>query len=656
MDYIYDRFDPSKNYTATIFRADTALQSAELNEIQHYAQQQAQSIGDAIFKDGDIRSGGQAIVDGVTGAVSMTEGLVYLRGSVRPVPARSFTIPVDQVVKIGVRLVVDQVTPEMDESLHDPAVGTPNQGEPGAWRRRETPTWGWSGDGRPGDLFETHTVENGLLLQKELPPQFDGVTQAIRVYDKDSSGGSYVVSGLNVSASYNAGTAKVTILVGEGKARVDGYGAPVPRSVRMLLDADINLQSIVAEPKTFTPDGNGQMRVNVDNAPLVAVDQVRITKQVLEVVRHGDFTGAQDVLANNSVLSIVGVNQGGTWTGSAWTGGTTYVQGTDYKLTAGKVDWSLSGGEVSPGSSYNVVYQYQTATGATITGIDSTGFTIAGPVAASLFTVDYKFALPRIDAIVIDSESRISRLVGVASQYNPAGPSVPDTMLKLASIVHNWSGDPTVVLDAVTVIPMADLRGLQAMVYDLFEAVAQNNLKTEIGLADPAAKRGIFVDPFNNDNLRDAGIAQTASIVGGMLVSAITASVARIATAITTPQLLPYTLETVIDQSTRTKSMPINPYLAFSPAPAQMQLDPAVDFWTQTNTTWSSEITQRLTTGGGVLWMQTVSTAEQLVASTTKPAEYLRPIVVKFTLSGFDAGENLASLTFDGIAVTAEAL
>lgn len=653
IDNYYERDEAARHTEQHLIRAGYGVQSAEINEIQALSRARLKGIADALFRDGDIIRDCQAVVNDTTGAVQMNGGALYLRGAVRGVTPANFVIPVDQTVTIGIRLRQQVITELAQPDLRDPAIGTRNYDEPGAGRLVVTAAWGWNGDNQPGDFLGVYTVENGVLLSKEPPPQLDSVTQALARYDRDSAGGNYVIEGLSVSATYDRVAGKVTMLVAEGRARVNGYAIEIPRSLRINYDADPDLKNIVAEPHIFTPDGTGKMRVNLDATPLVAIQQVRILAQKQATLTHGAFSGAKDPLPDTSVMSIVAVNQGGTWNGTTFTGGTTYVQGTDYKLTSGQVDWSLTGAEPAPGSSYSAVYQYNT-TAATITEQDDTGFKLAGAVSGSTFTVDYSFALPRIDAIALDSDGRVNRIKGVASQYASAAPSIPDTMLRIAGLAHNWSSDPTVARDPVVVLPMDELQGMRSLVFDLFDLVAQERLLNRISLNDPAAKRGVFVDPFNNDNLRDAGITQNLAIIDGELMLPIAADVHAIGTDITTPQLLPYTLEPIIDQPLKTGSMLVNPYQAFEPLPATMQLAPNVDFWTQQNVVWTSDVTRRFVQGVGNRSTVTTSSGVEVVATTERAAEFLRPIQVGFTLKGFGAGEMLQTLTFDGIAVTPE--
>lgn len=653
LDDYYNRFDPAKKFEKHLIRAGRGVQSAEINEIQDNLLTRQKRLGDVLLSDGDIISDCQCVVDHITGAVQLEAGSLYITGAVRDVPAAAFTVAVNTVVVIGIRLTETVITELEDPTLRDPATGTRNYDEPGAARLRLSIAWGYEGDGGTGAFFPVYTVENGYLLSKEPPPTLDGVTNAIARYDRDSAGGNYIINGLSTTATYDRPNGKVIVLVTEGRARVNGFPTDLSRGLRIVYDADPDTKAIIAEPRTYTPV-TGSMRVELDNPPLLGIDEVRYTRQTVETVTRGAVAGSRDPLANNSILTLVAVNQGGTWNGTAFVGGTNYTVGTNVKLTSGEVDWSLAGAEPAPGSTYTAVYQHQTTVGATITGIDDTGFTISGPVEGSLFTVDYTFALPRIDAIVFDQQGRVSRVKGVATQYNPARPSVPDTQLRIAGLSHTWDTDPVVQSDAVVVLPMQELQGLRALVFDLFDLVALERLRTEVSLRDTAAKRGVFVDPFTNDNLRDAGLSQSLAVIDGELVLAIDETVFQMGDGITVPQLLPYTIDVVIEQPYRTGSMLVNPYQAFDPVPPTMRLDPDVDFWTEVVTTWASAVTQRFVRGAGNGVLVT-TTSGVSVAANTQDAQFLRQRYVDFTLTGMGAGEALTALTFDGVAVTPEA-
>lgn len=656
IDKYFNRYDPAKNFDKHLVRAGLGTQSAEINEIQENLIEHIGGIADSLFKEGDILRDCQILVNPTTGLTTLESGAIYLRKRRRGIAPASFTIPVSGTVNVGIRLVSAVITELEDPELRDPAVGTRNHDEPGAGRLRVTAAWGWDGDGGAGEFFGIYVVENGNVLAKSAPPVLDAVTSAIARYDRDSAGGQYIVSGLDVSATYNMGLGKFSVMITEGSARVNGFPIDVRQGIRFTYDADADTKAIISEPKTYTPS-SGSMRVNLAHAPLITIDEVRCTIERTDTLTHGAFSGAKDALPFNSVLSLVEVKQGGT----------TYVAGTDYILTADQVDWTPGGAEPAPGSTYTVKYQYLSSVAATITAIDQTGFTISGPVPGSLFTIDYTFALPRFDAMVLDTDGRVLRIKGVASQYSPTAPSIAPNQLKLASLYHTWQADPLVIRDAIVVLPMNDLQAMRKGIYDLYDLVAQERLKTAIILSDPAAKRGVFVDPLLNDNMRDQGLSQTAAINNGEITLPISATISNIGTGITAPELLPYTLETIIDQPLKTGSMLVNPYQAFDPMPATVKLIPAFDFWTETDVTWASpiteRITQRFTAIGSVpsVYVPVITatlpgqTSIQSSVISVRPSEFLRSRSVDFTIAGFDPGETLLTLTIDGIAVTPEA-
>jgi hypothetical protein len=122
----------------------------------------------------------------------------------------------------------------------------------------------------------------------------------------------------------------------------------------------------------------------------------------------------------------------------------------------------------------------------------------------------------------------------------------------------------------------------------------------DANIREPAAKKGLFVDNFLDDDLRDQGATQTGAIVAGVLTLPITASAQHAKENGNVLLTLDYTLTPVVEQLARTGSMKINPYQAFAPVPARVTLDPTVDQFTVTNTTWASDVTERLITGSGV--------------------------------------------------------
>ncbi|PWC44298.1 hypothetical protein TSO221_18400 [Azospirillum sp. TSO22-1] len=650
LDGYYSRFDPTKGYERHLFRIGKVVQCAELNEVQETEIHRLKGVADALFRDGAIIRDAAVVVDPDTGAVTAEAGAVYLRGAVRGVPPAGFAIARTGIVQIGVYLDDVVITEADDPALRDPAIGPRNYNAPGAARLRADTAWGFAGDGQGGEFYPVYTVVNGVLVQKEPPPQVDSVSLAIADYDLQSAGGFYVSAGLRLTRLADDGANQVYSL-SEGVARIAGREVRIPHAIRLAYPALPDLKTVSSEPHTAV---GGTERVTLNHGPVDSIQQVLVTKQKTVTLTHGGFSGAQDALPDSPVTAIVAVNQGGTWGGSAFSGGTTYLNGTDYKLTSDKVDWSLPGAEVAPGSTYQVVYQYLATVAPT--GADATGFTVSGAVAGSLIQTTYKWRLPRYDRLCLDKDGVPSWVTGVASDTGPVVPDVPSGMLGLASVYQSWDAGRRVVSDAIRVVPMNELEAMRDQIDTLYGLVALANLNITVNLTEPAAKKGVFVDAFRDNALRDQGIVQDAAIVNGELMLPIDAQI--LAPSGSARVTLSYTPEVVLEQAKQSGSMKINPYQAFDPVPAVIKLTPEVDFWTTTVTSWTTDGTTRFVREGhfvpGVSTVVRSSTSieDTVVSSVTTTEEYLRPITVTFTIDGFDPNETLDKVTFDGIDVT----
>ena len=642
----YNLFDPAKHYTQLLFRAGDGLQSRELNEIQTTLIHRLQGVADALLKDGDIVSGANLQIDADTGLVTLEAGRVYLPGAVREVPAATFTVPTEGRVAVGVRFSTRTITELEDPHLREPAVGVRNYQEPGAGRLQETLAWGWEGsgtsDGQPGDFHAVYALDNGLLENRRQPPVLDGVIASLARYDYDANG-HYVTEGLGVRfLSTDADAQEHIFSVAEGRANIDGFKVERSQSQRLRLPIDPDLQRVSSEPQVFNDSGDGSMVVTINRPPLAQVIDIKVTQQKTETVVHGAFTGSRDVLTEPTVVAVLEVKQGGT----------TYTQGTDYKVVGDEVDWSPGGAEPAPGSSYQVTYQYIASI--TPTDLSDTGFKVTGVVQGSTMYIDYQWKLPRVDVLALTADGQVERIKGISQVRNPVAPTVPASRLALAEIAYDWrrGSEPTVRNVAIRTIKVSELTAMQRQIADLYDLMALERLRVDANIREPAAKKGLFVDNFLDDDLRDQGVAQTGAIVAGVLTLPITASAQHAKDNGNALITLDYTLIPVIEQLARTGSMKINPYQAFEPVPARVTLNPAVDQFTVTNTTWASDVTERLITGSDVL-EQVVETrrSEQVLASSSEEAQFLRALQVAYRVEGFGPSEVLAALRFDGIGI-----
>lgn len=651
--------EQAKGYERHEFLAGRVLQSAELNEVQAYATNRIKALGDALYKDGDIVRDARAIVDQDTGITQLESGAVYLRGTVRGVPSGKITIPVTGTVVIGIYLNENIVTEAEDTDLLDPARETRSYQEPGAARLQIIPQWGYQGDGMSdGEFFPIYYVDDGQLRAKEAPPQLDSVSQAIARYDRDSTGSSYIVSGMQVTALNDMEDGTQVYSVKDGRARINGFGVSLSTSRRLEYPAQPDLRYIDSEPHASS--GVGAQRVNLDRTPISQITQVRITAEKTASLVHGTFSGAQDPLPDTSVIEIVSVSQADK----------TYVKDVDYKLTSGKVDWSLSGDEPSPGTTYSVTYRYITSVEPT--NVDSTGFTVEGAVSGTLILTNYYVKLPRIDRLCMDENGAFLWVQGVATDYDPVRPQVQSNVLAICQIYQTWDGNRRIVNDGVRVVTMNEIEGMNSRLDNLTDLVAQQKLVSDIGTRESAAKKGMFVDPFIDDSQRDQGISQTAAVLGYGLTLPIEGDAVSVSTDVSGPTSCEFTLEPVLSQTSRTGDMKINPYMAFTVPAKPVTLTPNVDRWTETQTTWLSATTQKFIVDNAIKdayhyrlygtnlagWPSytTSTTQTVLVSSTTSRIENLRQIDVKFEATGFGPGEQLVSLKFDGITVTPVAI
>lgn len=640
----YNLFDPAKHYTQLLFRAGDGLQSRELNEIQTALIHRLQGVADALLKDGDIVSGANLQVDADTGLVTLEAGRVYLRGAVCEVPAASFTVPVDGRVAVGVRFTSRTITELEDPNLREPAVGVRNYQEPGAGRLQETLAWGWEGsgtsDGQPGDFHAIYALDNGILENRRQPPVLDGVISSLARYDYDANG-HYVTEGLGVRFLDTDVDAQEHIFsLAEGRANIDGFKVERSQSQRLRLPIDPDLQRVSSEPQVFNDSGDGSMVVIINRPPLAQVIDIKVTQQKAETVVHGAFTGSRDVLTEPTVVAVLTITQGAT----------TYTQGTDYKVVGDEIDWSPGGAEPAPGSSYLVTYQYIASV--TPSDLTDTGFKVAGVVQGSTMYIDYQWKLLRVDLLALTADGQVERIKGISQVRNPIAPTVPASRLALAEIAYDWSqaGAPEVRNIAVRTIKVSELTAMQRQIADLYDLMALEQLRVDANIREPAAKKGLFVDNFLDDDLRDQGVAQTGAIVAGVLTLPITASAQHAKENGNQLITLDYSLTPMIEQLARTGSMKINPYQAFEPVPAKVTLTPSVDQFTVTNTTWASDVTERLITGSGVL-EQVIETrrSEQVLVSSSEEAQFLRALQVAYRVEGFGPSEALAQLRFDGL-------
>jgi hypothetical protein len=333
-------------------------------------------------------------------------------------------------------------------------------------------------------------VIDGALLGQGGENTGDAFSEALARYDRESNG-NYIVSGLSVSAlGLIAGVN--TFSVRDGTGNIVGYKVDKLSSTRLTFTEDPDLEVVEAEPDTFTGSTGGTATIQLNRFPLESILEVVITREKTVSITRGGTSGGQDTLPDVSILSIQSITQGAT----------TYVANTDYFLNGDKVDWSPGGSEPAPGSSYSITYRYLGAATPSSVNLQAGTFAVTGAVNGTLVLTDYRWKLPRIDRLCLDRQGVFSLVRGIPSRFTVLPPVVPGNLLSLATIEQRWGQTPVVSNDGIRAIPFDQLERMRSLIVDLFDLVAQERLKSDISSREPSSKRGVFVDPFLDDDLR----------------------------------------------------------------------------------------------------------------------------------------------------------
>jgi hypothetical protein len=626
----YDRTPEKPDWARVVFREDRIAQAAEVNELQSIIENRNRRVAERMMRDGNRVDGAEIIVDFDGETITLTPGRVYARGDVRDLPGVVLAdIPMTGEVVVGVRIISAAITEIDDPDLLGLHPGTDAEGEPGAGRVSETAIWGWDGDGEDGDLYQVYLLKDGTPVDQTAPSSLSDVSQAIATYDRDAHG-SYVVRGCKVRALGLIGGAQ-NFSIAEGVANILGFKRSRAYALRHEEVEDWDVAVVDAEPHTFADGGTGTATITINRGPLAVLNGAIIEKEKTVTLTKG-VGGGLDPLPDGSVLSLVEVKQGGT----------TYVAGTSYVLNADRVDWSPGGAEPLPGSSYTVKYRYLDAVTADSTTADTVVLT--GGVTGGTVLLSYDWKLPRADLLCLNSDGLPVYVKGISTTASPRAPAQPTTLLALCQVINYWRGAPEIINTDVRSVPYDELWVYIRKLFDYGDLIALERLKSDVDSREPVAKKGIFVDPWEDDFYRDQGEAQTGAVFDRTMQLAVAPTIYNIGP--TDPQLLDFTEEIVLRQGLRTGCLKINPYQNFTPLPINLGIKPASDFWTITETQWASDVTRRVI--GGVAG---VDRDTELVSERTERLPFLRQISLTFTIRGMGPGEALTGLTFDGLDV-----
>lgn len=639
-----NNFNASKNYTKHLHFPGKGLTAAELNEIQETLDNKRIKFQKTLMKEGDIVDGGNPVVR-ATGDVTIPAGAIYVNNDIREFEEANFTIPTTEVVKLGVFLKEEIITSIEDPDLLDPS-GTvapgldfATSGLETSQRLKESIIWGFIDEaGTPseaeGVFYESHKVDNGILINEGELPFLDGVVEVVASYDRNVNG-DYLVEGLDVDFDVeDTDTNEYIFSIQSGLANVNGFQIERPSSDRIFIPVNPVLQTVNDDPAPiniqtlthtetltkgvidgidtlverpvvlnvltvsdgvttytsgvdFTVSGNdidwslggaeptvgeeytveyefeGTVLIT-DKGPLDSITNVTAQLRVSESVVRGTVANTSDSLTSIPVVNIIEITQSGN-------PNSPFVAGVDFNLVGSDVDWSPGGNEPAPGSTYDVVYTFNDQLLADVNSLGLTQFTVAKDQADGILEdgttalIDYDFRLQRTDVLQLTSVGTIQRVEGISSETNPIRPPAGDNAIALASITYDFVNEPAVQNIGNRAKKQAELSHMQQQIINAYDVIADLELEIKT-IREGASGSGIFTDKFSDDTKSDLGVPQTATIVDDLLT---------LPTTITSEDLdntnneefqtLDFTLEEIIDQSSTTGSIKINPFATFTP-------------------------------------------------------------------------------------------
>ena len=422
----YNRYDQETGWDCVAVLVGRATQAAEINELQSILEDKTKAVGLSLYEDGMIINGCEISYNSSSRKATLQAGRIFLDGLVNDIAAKELSITGTAV--IGVWKIFSVLTEDNDSSLRNPAKGYPEYRSPGAYRIVTTAQWGLSTETHENAMFcAVYKIENRIItrLSKAKP-------DVIR-YDKHAHG-NYAVEGLNVSF-VSASSGNQTYKVTKGLAHIEGYETEIFQDISFttpeVLDNERNTKE-VTQSETLT---GGSKKITLAHLPIEKISLVRVTKQrAVTNLTHGS-AGCVDELPDDSVTKIIEVKQGAKF----------YIEGTDFKFVSASdgLDWSLSGDEPTAGSKFDVTYQYRVNAEFIF---DRTSVTVSDSDFLSNEPIDvtYSYRMPRKDIIVMNKDSSVELVRGMADADNPIAPDTPSGAIRLAEVTQKWVSDPEV--------------------------------------------------------------------------------------------------------------------------------------------------------------------------------------------------------------------
>lgn len=315
-----DRYSRNKGWRKILPIQGRPVQAAELTEIQSILQDNIKQGFDTLFRNGSPINGLRATIasrnfDNVQ--VSISDGQIYIEGTILDIVGTTLTIPTDDIYNIVVIVTETINTEEEDATLRDPIKGGFTLGTPGAARL----IWSTSLAFNPTNTIINNSyaiaqVVNGVILQKDLNPFYE-IERIISQFIYERSG-NFCVTGLNTSSlGLNRRSASNVSRYEELQSAVQSSEADRQNALANL----VTFQNLVNELTQQVSEAQVQASIAPtaqNNSTLASLqnqlsnassqfsnfsNQLAVSQQSLDIA-NSTLNNAEDLLTDQQIISI----------------------------------------------------------------------------------------------------------------------------------------------------------------------------------------------------------------------------------------------------------------------------------------------------------------------------------------------------------------
>lgn len=588
-------YDKNKGYVKLLAVPERGAQSVEWNIMQSMLLSFIKDIGDSIYKDGNIVEGCSFKIEGNT--IKIESGRVYMDGLIHNIEGTTLTLSGTGTEYIGVVLDEEIVTEEQDSDFYDPAVGSANYLHPGCHRVKQSVHFEVN---NPLSAVVATFVDGNIKTISEERPVTDTMTEVLARRTFDESG-NYVVTGFDMYDGNDEVDDQLLVNLNKGKAYIKGFevNKPVGTSFRVRKAKDS--ATMLNEPHIVSSNTN---TYRLTNLPVKQVTRVSVSLTATENVTRGQVTGTSDSLSKSPVATITSITSGGT----------TYTPGYDYVLSgSSQIDWSPSGKEPDPGSTYTVTYVYKSVltedTDYRVVQNDSSCSIVIlnnHLVSETEMLFDYDYYLARKDSICMDKAGNIIVTEGQPNfSFLASAPLITDnSILKLGEVLCMPNSNQLVITNTpIKVSTMERIQKTIERVSDLEYNMSVTNLDKEAMAGEVITDlKGVLTDGFVNFNKADTNREDVDYSIGdneNMILPytdyitdmSIKTDPSNAYSTIGTNWVCPYTETLAVTQPHATGPMLINPYQVFEPM-LTVQISPEFDNWVDTSNIVVEKVTE----------------------------------------------------------------